>query len=94
MSKWLILATKCNPGRFLAEIRKWSYCRCEPAGLQCATPHVTHRAAQAAMVSWAEIMVRRRADPAARADRLQDADRQLQAILPGVTSSHKNLLMV
>lgn len=46
------------------------------------------------MVSWAEIMVRRRADADARTERLLDADRQLQAILPGVTSSHKNLLMV
>jgi hypothetical protein len=46
------------------------------------------------MVSWAEIMVRRRMDASARTERLLDADKQLQSVLPGMTSSYKNLLMV
>lgn len=46
------------------------------------------------MVSWAEIMVRRRADAAAREQRLLDANRQLQGILPAFSSNHKNLLVV
>lgn len=62
--------------------------------LLCHMPLIHACAVQAAMVSWAEIMVRRRADAAARERLLRDADRQLQGLVPGVSCSHKNLAMV
>lgn len=44
------------------------------------------------MVSWAEIMVRRRqTDAGGRAAALQAAQLQLQALLPGAAVAYKNL---
>lgn len=43
------------------------------------------------MVSWAEIMVRRRSDAVGREVQLQAASQQLQALLFPVVSEHKNL---
>lgn len=59
------------------------------------TSDATVRAfSQAAMVAWAEIMVRRGADATSRQQQLQEADRQLQALVPGIECSMKNMLVV
>lgn len=62
-----------------------------PGSNHVSLKHKPAAALQAAMVSWAEIMVRRRSDAVGREVQLQAASQQLQALLFPVVSEHKNL---